>query len=211
MHALVLTARGKHFSAGFDLRAVSASANAHERASPVEGVSAFEEFANRLENTRLIVIAAINGPVIGGATDIALACDLRIGVYHRTSMSMPAARIGLPLYVGALQRYVTRLGLNHAKRLVFLGQKIEAQEMLEIGFLSELVANDALLTCALQIASEIADFPPEPLAAMKQVLNAAALGRASANELRDDLVAAFDGPRTARLIEAAQSARRSST
>jgi enoyl-CoA hydratase/carnithine racemase len=172
-------------------------------------VSAFEAFADRLEHSRLVVVAAINGPVVGGATDIALACDLRVGV-HDASMAMPAARFGLPLYAGALHRYVTRLGLNHAKRLVFTAHKIDAKEMLEIGFVSELVSREALLDRALDLASEIAAMPPEPLAAMKRVLNAAALGEAAAAELRDGLRAAFDVPRTARLIEQARTARRSS-
>jgi enoyl-CoA hydratase len=210
IHALVLTARGTHFSAGYDLRALSSTASSRESSRQPEGDSAFEHFANRLENTRLIVIAAINGPVVGGSTDIALACDLRLGV-QSTYMFMPAARIGLPLYAGALQRYVTRLGLNQAKRLVFLAQKIGAEEMLAIGFLNAIESPDALLPKALAIATDVATMPAEPLAAMKQVLNASALGNGTAKEQRDALLSAFDGPRTARLIASAQSARRSQT
>jgi enoyl-CoA hydratase len=207
IRSLVLTARGTHFSAGFDLRALSVNAKAGEGTQQPQPDSAFEQFANRLENTRLIVVAAINGPVVGGATDIALACDLRVGT-DTTYMFMPAARIGLPLYAGALQRYVTRLGLNHAKRLVFLAQKIDAQEMLDIGFLNEITAQDALVARALALASDIASMPAEPLAAMKQTLNASALGVGNSQAQRDQLRAAFDGPRMARLIDEAQAARR---
>jgi enoyl-CoA hydratase len=210
IHSLVLTGRGSHFSAGYDLRALAATATAGQRTQQPEGDSAFERFSNRLESTRLIVMAAINGPVVGGSTDIALACDLRLGT-ERTYMFMPAARIGLPLYAGALQRYVTRLGLNQAKRLVFLAQKIGAAEMLQIGFLNELTAQDAIVTRALSLASEVAAMPAEPLAAMKQVLNASALGNGTSKEQRDALLAAFNGPRTARLIAASQSARRAPT
>lgn len=210
IHALVLTGRGTHFSAGYDLRALAATANSGHRTEEEDGDSAFERFSNRLESTRLIVVAAINGPVVGGSTDIALACDLRLGT-ESTYMFMPAARIGLPLYAGALQRYVTRLGLNQAKRLVFLAQKIGSAEMLQIGFLNELAPQDAIVTRALALASEVAAMPAEPLAAMKQALNASALGNGAAKEQRDALLAAFDGPRTARLIAASQSARRSPT
>jgi len=208
VHCLVVTGRGTHFSAGYDLRALSAIASTGARSSQPEADSAFERFSNRLESTRLIVVAAINGPVVGGSTDIALACDLRLGT-EETYMFMPAARIGLPLYASALQRYVTRLGLNQAKRLVFLAQKIDAAEMLKIGFLNEVTSRDGLMQRALAVAAEVAAMPAEPLAAMKQALNASALGNGTATEQRDSLLAAFDGARTARLIAAAQSGRRS--
>lgn len=204
VHALVLMAHGTHFSAGYDLRALTASAS---EGSGRGADSAFERFADRLENTRLIVVAAINGPVIGGATDIALACDLRIGT-DRAYMLMPAARFGLPLYAGALQRYVTRLGLNQAKRLVFMAHKVDAAEMLATGFLSELAGDADLRSRALEIATSIAAMPPGPLAAMKQCLNAAALGRGMTQTQRDALQAAFDGPRIAERIAATQAARR---
>lgn len=207
IHALVLAANGTHFSAGFDLRALAASATSGGR-KVKENDSAFEHFANRLENTRLIVIASINGPVIGGSTDIALACDLRIGT-DKAYMLMPAARFGLPLYAGALRRYVTRLGLNQAKRLVFLAQKVEAAEMLAIGFLNEVIPEADLRVRALAIAESIAAMPAKPLAAMKQVLNASALSNETAQEHQDALLAAFDGPAIAARIAAAQSARRS--
>lgn len=207
VHALVLAANGTHFSAGFDLRALAASAVSGERKVEENG-SAFERFANRLENTRLIVITAINGPVIGGSTDIALACDLRIGT-DKAYMLMPAARFGLPLYAGALQRYVTRLGLNQAKRLVLLAQKVEAAEMLAIGFLNEIMPEADLRCRALAIAGCIAAMPAKPLAAMKQVLNASALSSGTTQEHRAALLAAFDGPAIAARIAAAQSTRRS--
>lgn len=207
VHVLVLAARGTYFSAGFDLRALSASASSKPQQTAQED-SAFERFADRLENTRLIVIAAVNGPVIGGATDIALACDLRVGA-DTAYMLMPAARFGLPLYAGALQRYVTRLGLNQAKRLVFQAQKVEAAEMLAIGFLGEVVSAQDLRRRALEIAQGVAAMPARPLAAMKQVLNASALSRGTAQAQRDALQAAFDGPAIAARIAQAQTSRRS--
>ena len=202
IHAGVLTARGPFFSAGFDLRALVA--NLSDTDAEAVGESAFEAVANRLETARPIVIAAINGPVLGGATDLALACDLRIGS-SGIHMQMPAARFGLPLYAGALQRYVTRLGLNAAKRLVFLAEKVEAADMLAIGFLTELVEAEDVRPRALALAGAIASMPAKPLAAMKQVLNAAATGREAVEETRDVLHAALDGPAIARRINALRS------
>lgn len=205
VHVLILTARGEYFSAGYDLRALATGAGVDQRES-VGRDSAFEHFANRLENTRLITIAALNGPVLGGATDFALACDLRLGT-ESMYMQMPAARIGLPLYAGALQRYVSCLGLNHAKRLVFMAEKLPATEMLGIGFLNELLPADAVLTRALAMAKEIASMPAKPLAAMKQTLNAAALGEGSAPAQRAALLDAYDPALIAERIKAAQRQR----
>lgn len=206
VHVLVLAANGAYFSAGFDLRALVAGANGGTLSGP-DGDSAFEQFADHLEQTRLIVIAAINGPVIGGSTDIALACDLRFAA-DTAYMLMPAAKFGLPLYAGALQRYVSRLGLNHAKRLVFTAQKVDAHDMLSIGFVTELVAEAALHSRVLEVACAIAAMPSKPLAAMKQVLNASALSAGTAKAQRDALRCAFDGAHVAALVTATQAGRR---
>ena len=189
VRALVLTANGPNFCAGFDLRALLAGLKSGERVG--QGDTAFEALADRLEATRLITIVAIHGAVVGGATDLALACDLRLGT-SAVRFQMPAASFGLPLYAGALQRYVSRLGIDHAKRLVFLAEKIDSDELLRIGFLHERVDESALRARALALASTVAALPAKPLAAMKQVLNAAALGQGTAAAQRDALAAAFD-------------------
>lgn len=204
VQALVLMSRGRHFCAGFDLRALLAGLQSGER--DAQGDKAFEALADRLEATRLITIVAIQGAVVGGATDLALACDLRLGA-PAARMQMPAANFGLPLYAGALQRYVSRLGLDHAKRLVFLAEKIDAAQMLRIGFLHEIVEEPALRPRALELARTVAALPARPLAAMKQVLNAAALGQGTAAAQRGALDAAFDGPAMAARIAALRPPR----
>lgn len=205
VHVLIITGRGEYFSAGYDLRALMSARGVDEKEA-VGRDSAFEHFANRLENTRLITIAALNGPVLGGATDFALACDLRLGV-EGMYMQMPAARIGLPLYAGALQRYVSCLGLNHAKRLVFMAEKLPATEMLAIGFLNELLPADAMLERAFAMAKEIALMPAKPLAAMKQTLNASALGEGCAPAQRAALIDAYDPALIAERIKDAKRQR----
>ena len=82
-------------------------------------------------------------------------------------MMMPAAKLGVTLYDGALQRYVSRLGLSTAKRLIFLGEKIDALEMKRINFLTELVPHENLETRTLEIAHHLASLPKST---MKQTL-----------------------------------------
>src|SRR5690606_34770651 len=64
---------------------------------------AFERFLDRLEHLAKPTIAAIQGGIYGGATDLALCCDLRIGV-SASRMFMPAARFGLHYYQDGLRR-----------------------------------------------------------------------------------------------------------
>jgi len=86
---LVLTGTGRAFSAGYDLNSVAERAvSAAEQRS---AGSAFEAVVNRLEDIGIPTICRLNGGVYGGSTDLALACDFRIGV-DTCEMFMPAAR-----------------------------------------------------------------------------------------------------------------------
>ena len=199
VHALVLASRGTHFCTGYDLRALVADLSTGDASA--RGESAFEAVADRLAALRVVTVVAIQGAVMGGATDLALACDLRLGT-PEAELQMPAARFGLPLYASALQRYVGRLGIDQAKRLVLLAERIDAAEMRRIGFLHELVPATALRERALEVAATAAAMPPGPLAAMKQVLDAAAAGEGTGAAQRRALAAAYDPRRIAATIAA---------
>ena len=202
IHVLLVTAEGRSFCAGFDLNALtSEGATGQGRHG---GERNFERAANALAATRPVTIAVIDGNVFGGGTDIALACDLRIGT-PRARMQMPAAKIGVPLYASALQRYVSRLGIDTAKRLIFLGETIDAAEMHRIGMLTELVADGAADARARAIAAEVATLPPKPIAAMKAAMNAAA--DTDLSELRARLDAAYDAAEIARRVAALRAKR----
>src|ERR1700709_1573081 len=107
IRVLVLTGTGRAFSAGYDLNSVAERAvSAVEQES---GGSAVELFGTRLEDLGFPTICRLNGGVYGGSTDLALACDFRIGI-DTCEMFMPAARLGLHYYKCGIQRYVSRLG-----------------------------------------------------------------------------------------------------
>ena len=140
IRVLVLTGTGRAFSSGYDLNSVAeraTSANEQQSAG-----SAFEVVVNRLEDLGVPTICRLNGGVYGGSTDLALACDFRIGV-DTAEMFMPAARLGLHYYRSGIERYVTRLGVDNAKKLFLTAQKISAPEMLRIGYLTAMVPVEA--------------------------------------------------------------------
>ena len=130
----------------------------------------FEKFLNRLEHLDRPTLVAIQGGIYGGATDLALCCDLRIGV-TRSRMFMPAARFGLHYYPDGLRRYVSRLGATAARKLMLTGCTIEAQEMLRIGFLTDLVKPEQLEATVARYVEQLLACDRGAIAAMKQSLN----------------------------------------
>src|SRR5688500_11805609 len=112
----------------------------------------------------------LQGRVYGGATDMALACDVRVRT-HGVDMFMPAARLGLHFYPRGLERYVSRLGVNAAKRLFLTAERIDAEEMSAIGFLTHLVALEELQPTADRLAVVLSGMAPIALLGMKKHLN----------------------------------------
>jgi enoyl-CoA hydratase len=173
IRVVVLTGTGRAFSAGFDLGSIAErAAGAPE---PQRTGTSFEAVANRLEDLARPTICRLNGGVYGGSTDLALACDFRIGV-DDCEMFMPAARLGLHYYAGGIRRYVSRLGLDNAKKLFLTAQKIEATEMLRIGYLTAVTPAEALDEEVDRLATMLAGNAPLAMRGMKQAINEFARG-----------------------------------
>jgi enoyl-CoA hydratase len=175
IRVLVLAAPGRTFCAGFNLEEL-----APERYD--ESAPGFDRMVDQLEALRVPTIAAVSGSLYGGGTDLALACDFRIGV-PGIELMMPAARIGVHYYPGGLRRYVTRLGLGAAKRLFLAAEKIDADELLRIGFLDALVPAGELTTRVDALAARLAAHAPAAVQGMKRALNDIAAGTADAAEI----------------------------
>ena len=172
---LRLQSSGKYFCSGYDIGDIGATRTA-----------AFEHMANALEDARPVTLALLHGGVYGGATDLALGCDFRIGV-PATEMFMPAARLGLHFYARGLQRYVSRLGLDNAKRLFLTAERIGAEEMKAIGMLTHLVSADTLRTKADELTDTVCGMAPLALLGMKKNLNCLATGRVDATDMQADI------------------------
>src|SRR3984957_17441977 len=174
IRVLVLTGTGRAFSAGYDLGSVAERATSAPE-QPSAG-SAFEIVVNRLEDLGIPTICRLNGGVYGGSTDLAPACDFRIGV-DSGEMFMPAARLGLHYYTSGIMRYVSRLGVDNAKKLFLTAQKIDAPEMLRIGYLTAMVPAEALDQAVDELAGVLAGNAPVAMRGMKRAINEFARGR----------------------------------
>jgi enoyl-CoA hydratase len=172
IRVVVLTGTGRAFSAGYDLGAIADRASGATRQS---AGSAFETVVDRLEELGVPTICRLNGGVYGGSTDLALACDFRIGV-DTAEMFMPAARLGLHYYKNGIRRYVSRLGTDNAKRLFLTAEKIDASEMLRIGYLTAMVPVAALDEEVDRLARTLASNAPIAMRGMKHTINEIARG-----------------------------------
>lgn len=170
---LVLRSEGKYFCSGYDISDV--------KNSQIQGRS-FGDMVDTLERCRAVTVAVIHGGVYGGATDMALACDFRIGS-PEAEMFMPAARLGLHFYQSGLERYVTRLGLDTAKRLFLTGERLGAQDMRACGFLTHLAEPDGLEALLSELVNTLDGMAPLALFGMKRHLNLIARGQHDAEAI----------------------------
>ncbi|KAH2815314.1 hypothetical protein KXV85_004573, partial [Aspergillus fumigatus] len=91
-------------------------------------------------------------------------------------MFMPAARLGLHYYRSGIKRYVTRLGVDNAKKLFLTAQKIDAPEMLRIGYLTAMVPVERLDEEVDRLATTLAGNAPHAMRGMKRAINEFARG-----------------------------------
>lgn len=168
LRVLVVTGTGeKTFCAGAALDQLGSGAISGER---------FAEMTDQLAAIRIPTICALNGSAYGGGSEIGLACDFRIGV-DSMRLFVPPARIGLCYPVNGIERFVTVLGINTAKRLLLASEEFAAGDLLRLGYLTHLVPREELAATTQALAERLASYAPLALKAMKELCNQTALGQ----------------------------------
>lgn len=155
-------AQGKYFCSGFDLKALGGD--------DAPSSLAFDETVNKVEMARPVTIAVVQGGVYGGGSDLALACDFRIGT-AKTNMFVPSSRLGLHFYPGGLRRYVHRLGVDKAKEVFLLAKHFKAQELFDMGYLTHMAEQETLLNEVHELSNHISKMAPFALLEVKKHLN----------------------------------------
>lgn len=181
IRTLVLAAQGKSFCAGVDFGAVAG----HDwRDNPLERV------CDRLESLPFPTLCVLQGGVYGGGTDLALACDFRLGA-QGIRCFIPPAKLGIQYHPHGLKRAVNRLGLGPAKRLFLATETLDDAEMLRCGFLDWLVTPEALQERTQALAATLGGLAPQALCGMKQSLNEIAAGLFDERAARDRAASSF--------------------
>jgi enoyl-CoA hydratase/carnithine racemase len=132
-------------------------------------VYAGQRLMRRLEETRLVVIAAVGGFALGGGFELALACDL-IVASEQAVFGLPETTLGLLPGWGGTQRIVRAVSPQRARELVFTGRRLDAREAYSFGFLNSVVAPEALERGALELAGRVLLSSPTAVSHSKRAL-----------------------------------------
>ena len=146
--AVVLTGTGRAFSSGDDLEATDGL----DRIGFEDLIDAFQDVTAAISETEAAVIAALNGIAVGGAAEIACACDLRIGG-PASDFLFPENGLGLTISNGSTLTLPALVG-RRALALVLLGERITAARAAEIGLIDVLVDGD-VLERAVEVARDL--------------------------------------------------------
>jgi enoyl-CoA hydratase/carnithine racemase len=171
VRCVVVRGAGPMFSSGMDLGALAAVAGQVEnlRAFRRECTDAF----NLAEDMAKPTVCAIHGAAIGGALELALACDLRV-VASDAVVGMPETRIGLIPDVGGSSRLPAVVGLGRAKELIMTGKLISGEEAERIGLANRVAPPDELDAAADALVEELLACAPVAVGLAKRVMDASA-------------------------------------
>ena len=171
LRVAILTAAGNRiFSAGWDLKALDrGDAKLDEWWD--DGDYGYGGFAGLTENWTMNkpVIVALNGLVIGGGFEIAMACDLLIAADH-VEFALPEMPLGIIPDSGAIQRLPRLIPHNIAMEMLLLGRRMPASEAAHYGLINKVVPGDKLMETARKWADDIAWYAPLAVQSIKEVL-----------------------------------------
>lgn len=149
--ALILTGAGKVFSAGADLEAARAGLATSDL---------WERLSGAIAALPGLTVAALNGTLAGGATGMALACDLRIAV-PSAKFFYPVMKLGFLPQPSDPKRMAALIGPARTKLILMGGQKITAEEALTFGLIDRIVEPEALIEIARSLVADSCAADPE--------------------------------------------------
>jgi len=164
---VILTGEGnKAFVAGADIGWLR-SLNAIEGRAMAMKAQAMMDLIEGMEKP---VIAAVNGFALGGGSELAMACDIRIAS-EKAKFGQPEVNLGIIPCFGGTQRLPRLVGAGMAKYLIFSGEMIDAQEALRIGLADRVVPAEDLIATAETFAKTILSKGPIAVRMAKVAIN----------------------------------------
>lgn len=188
VRAVVLTAQGRAFSSGADLKTLPGAMLASGRPDVSESLrTTFNPLVLQIRALPKPVVAALNGPTVGVAVGIALACDFVVAA-RSAYLLLAFVNIGLVPDGGASLTVPARVGLGRYNEMALLGGRVDAETAEGWGLVDRLVDDDALRVASLEIAAKLAAGPNGAQAQIKQLVNEGPLaGLPAALALEADL------------------------
>lgn len=189
LRVLILTGEGKGFCAGLDLKALLDSTQQYtptvDQAMSLQ--LCFAGLVQRLRESDVVVIAAVNGVAVGAGMALALAADIRLGA-QQASFHIGAVKLGLTAGECGISYHLPRLiGAGPALDLMLTGRPLSVDQALSLGLVSGVYQEDILLDAALERAHLILELPSYATAHTKRVFwkNLEATGLTDALELEN--------------------------
>src|SRR5271156_6458997 len=172
---IILTGAGKHFCGGADLRdfaerARERASSGAERQGGGDFVTPRRDIFSALEESRVPVIAAINGAAMGGGCEIALACDVRV-ISDTASIGLPEIRFGALPAGGGTQRLPRLVGTGVAKEMIFSGLPWTPEEAFRVGLVNRVAPAAELMNVCERIARVYIDRAAYALKTAKALIN----------------------------------------
>ncbi|HMR69347.1 MAG TPA: enoyl-CoA hydratase-related protein [Rubrivivax sp.] len=174
---LVISSTGRHFSAGMALEVFASelalldTSSARRRLAFQDGLRKLMRCLDVLEEASFPVICAVQGGCIGGALDLAAACDIRVASAD-AFFTLQEIHIGMAADLGVLQRLPRLVPPGVARQMAYTGERVDAARALAIGLVNAVLPDaDALHAHALELARQIAGKSPLAIAGSKRALN----------------------------------------
>lgn len=177
--AVLITAAGRNFCVGGDLRGMAESADMGARLQAMAGP--FHEALKALDALDAPVVVAVNGNAAGGGLSLAIAGDVVLGA-RGSSYRMAYSAIGLSPDGGATHRLPRLIGLRLAQEMAYLNRCLDAEEALQAGLITRIVSDDALDAEALAVARGLAGGPTAGFGRIKRLF-----GQSTAGDLSGQL------------------------
>lgn len=170
--AIVINGSGTAFCAGGDVKAFAERGGEAGGTSVTPGERIARQQARQRETTGRLhlmatpTIAALNGPAAGAGLGLALACDFRVGC-SRSALVTAFASVGLSGDYGVAWLLTRLAGPAAARRLMLLGERVEADEAVRLGLLTRLVDEQEVLDTSIELGARLATGPRDALRLMK--------------------------------------------
>ena len=183
LRAVILQGADGSFSVGVDLADVTGTPADQEIDDQIERVNKL------MESLPVPCLAAIEGPCVGGAVTVALACDALVAS-ENSFFEIPATRLGLLYNPGSVARLHARLGSATLTRLLLFGERLNAQTALQSGMVNWIVPDGSAYEKALEIISKVAN-STKAVAATKSLIIALEHGQQNLsdwNKIRNEIL-----------------------
>jgi len=166
LRALVLTGGGDTFVSGGDLKDFQVLVTAEDGQRMAERMGTI---LTRLSCLPVPVIAALNGPAVGGGTEVALACDLRVAATN-AYFSFRQVTMGIMTAWGGAPRLLALLGFSRSLYYLLTAERITSEQALQMGLVQRVTPEGQAVAGAVELARQIVAQPPLAVRAIKRSL-----------------------------------------